>query len=122
MISDLLSQFTIFWFSAPSAQEEAAHKNFIAHRNDSYADAIEGDPVVEEKYKVIKLQILVNLETNFFFQETHFPYNPSMASIGSLECDKFPQEWNQSKIFTVWSWNCLIIISITFFYCCRNIW
>ena len=33
-------------------QEELARKNFISHRNDSYADAIESDPVVEQKYEV----------------------------------------------------------------------
>jgi len=48
----------------------------ITHRNNSYANAIDTDPVVEGVKAL----------------ETHFPYNPDLVSLGSLECDKFPQE------------------------------
>jgi len=63
-----------------SLREEEACKKFVAHRNNSYANAIESNPVVEEHY-----------------QETHFPYNPELASLGSLECDKFKQHTDRAE-------------------------
>lgn len=35
-----------------SLREEEACKKFVAHRNNSYANAIESNPVVEEHYQV----------------------------------------------------------------------
>jgi len=65
-------------FNIPVVEQKKPAENkqklYSTHRNDSYANAIEADPVVEH------------------FQETHFPYNPAQVSLGSLECDKFPQE------------------------------
>jgi len=62
---------------------EACTANANFNRNDSYANAIGVDPVVEDSKETL---------------ETHFPYNPDLVSLGSLECDKFPQEQTETKI------------------------
>ncbi|XP_023325298.1 titin isoform X2 [Eurytemora carolleeae] len=91
-----LPTFAIPKLESRKIEKVVADKTFKTHRNNSYANAIEGDPVVELSY-----------------QETHFPFNPELASLGSLECDKFPQKNDVSNRNSLFLTECEEEVTVT---------
>ena len=97
-ISNLNSQVTKninIPIQSESKEDSKTRKtSFTTNRSDSYAKAIDDE---EGEYEV-KSPCFIQFDYQQFvmFQETHFPYNPSMPSTGNLLCDQ--PENRQSEV------------------------